>query len=70
MDKGERRLGGKEMIRVKEFYTYNSTGIEFQINDFLKNNILIEVVDIKYNVVYNSRYDNFRSSALLIYKEL
>ena len=58
------------MIRVKEFYTYNSTGIEFQINDFLKNNILIEVVDIKYNVVYNSRYDNFRSSALLIYKEL
>lgn len=58
------------MIRVKEFYTYNSTGIESQINDFLKNNIFIEVVDIKYNVVYNSRYDNFRSSALLIYKEL
>ena len=58
------------MIRVKEFYTYNSTGIESQINDFLKNNIFIEVVDIKYNVVYNSRYDNYRSSALLIYKEL
>ena len=58
------------MIRVKEFYTYHGVGLDTQINDFLKNNIFIEVIDIKYNVVYNSRYDNFRTSALLIYKEL
>ena len=58
------------MIKVKEFYKYYGIGIDKQINDFLEKNIFIEVIDIKYQVMYDSSHDDFRSSALLIYKEL
>lgn len=58
------------MIKVKEFYKYYGIGIDKQINTFLENNIFIEIIDIKYQVMYDSSHDDFRSSALLIYKEL
>lgn len=58
------------MIKVKEFYKYYGIGIDKQINDFLEKHVFIEVIDIKYQVMYDSSHDDFRSSALLIYKEL
>ena len=58
------------MIKVKEFYRSYGIGLDRQINDFLEKNTLIEVIDIRYQVVYDSKHDDFRSSALLIYKEI
>ncbi len=58
------------MIKVKEFYNYSGIGIDTQINNFLEKHIFVEVVDIKYQITFDSKYGNYRSSALLIYKEI
>lgn len=58
------------MIKVKEFYNYSGIGIDTQINNFLEKHVFVEVVDIKYQITFDSKYGNYRSSALLIYKEL
>ena len=56
------------MIKVKEFYNYSGVGIDTQINNFIEKHVC-DVIDIKYQITYDSKYGNYRSSALLIYIE-
>ena len=58
-------------IRTREFWTsirYDEK-IDDLINDFLKENPDIEIVDIKYQTVSRKEYI-IRTSALVIYKEV
>lgn len=58
-------------IKTREFWTsirYNEN-IDDEINDFVKENPDIEIVDIKYQTVASKEYI-IRTSALVIYKEV
>lgn len=66
------------MVQVKEFFTilefiedYGwdiSVSLEAQINEFLKDNPNIEIIDIKY-VTHNTE-TCIQSTALVVYKEV
>lgn len=55
------------MIKFKEFVTSKNETVEEKLNDFVKEND-IDVIDIKYNVIYDKEWDIFMSFALLVYK--
>lgn len=59
------------VIKTREFWTsiYYNENIDDLINEFVKENQDIEIVDIKYQTVASKEY-SIRTSALVIYKEV